>query len=135
MGIVVTIFMLLGLLLVSPVPVISLKKYIHVKELMNFIGFGLLCAGLWNFGWFGFRHFHSFWGQAAVVSGLCMMVIAVFIIDKYGLINGGAVSVLFSRICLLLKPFYAAFFLGLLLSFCLYFVTLVQLNLGYSIIQ
>ncbi|MGH1441105.1 MAG: hypothetical protein ACRBBR_13390 [Cellvibrionaceae bacterium] len=135
MGIVVTLFMLLALLLVSPIPVVNLKKCMHIKGLVPFIGFGLLCMGLWNALWFGIRHWHLFWGQAALVSGLCMVVLAVFIIDKHNLIKEGALSVLFKRISVLLQPVYIVFLLGLLVSFFLYFVTLVQLNLGYPIVS
>lgn len=135
MGIVVTLFMLLALLLVSPIPVVNLKKCMHIKGLVSFIGFGLLCMGLWNALWFGIRHWHLFWGQAALVSGLCMVVLAVFIIHKHNLIKEGALSVLFKRISVLLQPVYIVFLLGLLVSFFLYFVTLIQLNLGYPIVS
>jgi len=135
MGIVVTFFMLLALLLESPIPALNLNRCHHVKRFISFIGFGLMMAGVWNLGWFGFRHMTAFWGQAAIVSGLCMIVIAVSIIDKHALIEGGSLAVFFNRKSLLLQPFYDLFLSGLFLSFLLYFVTLVRLNLDYSIIQ
>lgn len=127
MGIVVTVFMLLGLLLVSPLPVLNLKKYKGNVSFVRFVGFGLLLMGLWNLLWFGLRHLQLFWGQAAVVSGLFMIVVAILILGEQSFQN--------NKIYIKFKVLSVFFIVGLFLSFLLYAVTLIQLNLGYGIIS
>ncbi len=77
---------------------------------------GLALMALWNVFWFGLRHLEQFWGQAAVISGLVMVLAALDL-------AGRRVNV----------P-RTAIVLGLLASFALYAITLVRLNLGLSVI-
>ncbi|MGS2717291.1 hypothetical protein ACVBE9_03910 [Eionea flava] len=94
----------------------------------------LLLAGLWNSLWFGLRHLEQFWGIAALVSGIVMVMMSV-------LIAGDAVNKTaryYSYIQLVyryIKPIAAVVNVVLLCSFILYAVTLVQLNLGMEIIR
>ena len=134
MGIVVTIFMLLGLLMVSPFSKVSLGDKRHNTQVANVIGNGLLLAGLWNALWHGVRHIEYFWGVAALVSGVFMVLVAVMIIVKYGSSSLSSHAVLVS-IEQKISPLSLLWIVGLFGSFCLYAVTLVQLNLGLAIIH
>lgn len=129
MGIVVTIAMLLGLIVFIP----KLKYYIKIQQGL-FIGCFLLFAGLWNSLWFGLRHWQVFWGYAAIISGVAMVLASVLILKDY------KDSFLLSKKWLnnaytLLYPLRAFIVVVLFLSFLLYTVTLVRLNLGMSIIS
>ncbi|MBJ7537916.1 hypothetical protein [Marinomonas transparens] len=68
MGIVVTVFMILILLLSVPNPLLQrLQKYQGEIALWAFL------AGLWNVAWYGLQHMGEFWGNAALISGLLML--------------------------------------------------------------
>ena len=133
MGIVVTVFMLLGLLMVSPLTRLSLGSTRQDNRLANFIGVGLLLAGLWSFCWHGLRFLNEFWGLAALVSGMFMIMVAVIILNRYAnttLVNHSIMTSVYK----LINPLAFVWIVGLLLSFVLYAVTLVRLNLGLPII-
>lgn len=134
MGIVVTVCMLLGLLMVSPLSWLSLGAQRHNIQLANVIGFALLFAGLWNSLWHGLRYLHSFWGMAALVSGVFMVLVAVIILKEYGR-SQLASSTAFQRLYKGISPLSLTWTVGLLASLGLYAVTLVRLNLGLSIIH
>ncbi|MFT6386906.1 MAG: hypothetical protein ACJAUP_000275 [Cellvibrionaceae bacterium] len=140
MGIVVTVFMLLGLLMVSPIKLLNLKQYEHKVSVIDFVGFSLLFAGLWNVLWFGLNHITLFWGLAAMISGVFMILVAIFILgackqsrDSSNRLKSGVLKIA-TKLAQNLQPIYYVAVLGLLLSFLLYALTLVRLNLGYSII-
>ncbi len=128
MGIVVTIFMLLGLLVISPWSKLSLGTLRANIKMINFIAGGLLLTGLWNSLWHGLRYLDHFWGLAALISGFFMVVTAVIIFVDYGKKTG------FEKIYSCIKPLSLFWLIGLLVSFLLYAITLIQLNLGYPII-
>lgn len=129
MGIVVTIAMLLGLVVLIP-----LTKGVFKSHQVIFIGRFLLLAGLWNALWFGLRHLGVFWGLAAIVSGLAMVMAAVLMIKQNQ-------DPLFSRSQIVsgaykvLKPFKPVIIALVIASFGLYAITLIRLNLGLAIIQ
>ncbi len=79
MGTIVTVCMLIGLI-VGAVTTNSSQK----KSLPNWltipIGVVVFAGGAWNTFWHGLRHPTEFWGIAALVSGLFMMLVAVSII-------------------------------------------------------
>ncbi len=77
----------------------------------------LSLLGLWNIAWYGMRNVETFWGQAAVITGVIMLL--------------GALQLSERRILL---PKLAVF-IGLIASFTLYAVTIVRLNLGLPIIN
>lgn len=77
---------------------------------------GLVLLGLWNTLWYGLRHLEQFWGQAAIITGLIMLMAALDL-------SGRRLSVP--------RPVIVA---ALFASFALYAVTLVRLNLGLNII-
>lgn len=45
---------------------------------------GLLLAGLWNSLWYRLRHMANFWRQAALVSGLLMVAVAMLLPVQHG---------------------------------------------------
>ena len=72
--------------------------------------------GLWNIAWYGMRNIETFWGQAAIITGVAMLMASL---DLTG------------RRVLLPRPMVV---IALLASFSLYAITLVRLNLGLPII-
>ncbi|ETX12698.1 hypothetical protein MUS1_02480 [Marinomonas ushuaiensis DSM 15871] len=72
MGIVVTIFMTLILFLSVSGPVErTLKKFQYSIFLVAFL------LGAWNAFWYGAQHIYDFWGMAAMISGVLMMLISL----------------------------------------------------------
>jgi len=78
MGTIVMFCMLIGLLVATPY---SLLK--HLKPLPRaiamVIGGLVLLAGAWNTFWHGIQNLTNSWGQAALVSGVFMMLTALYI--------------------------------------------------------
>ena len=77
MGTIVTVCMFVGVLLASGIPLFRSLP----RPLMNAGGGVVLLAGLWNTLWYGLQNFSEFWGFAALVSGILMIVTAVFILN------------------------------------------------------
>ena len=75
MGIVVTVFMILILLLSVPNP---LKRTLG-KAQYTLASFALL-AGLWNVFWYALQFVGTFWGNAALVSGILMIITSLLLI-------------------------------------------------------
>jgi len=125
-GIVVTVAMLAALcvFIVKPISIFRKPSFKNVKAHF-LIGVFLLIAGVWNALWYGAQHLSQFWGQAAFISGLIMAVSAVVILTS--LRRPGEVV---AR-----RWFHWLLIVGLLLSFLLYAITLIQLNLGMEIIR
>ena len=132
MGIVVCVFMLLGLLVLWPWSASDPGPQRRRSTAVTSIAIGVLLAGSWNALWHGLRHLDAFWGIAALVSGILMMATAWRVLQRpqqghmpadrgSGRSAGGGMA---DRLL----------FAGLLASFALYAGTLVQLNLGYAII-
>jgi len=133
MGIVVTVFMLLGLLLVSPWLPNRLRFLRDNSALTGALGAGLFAAGLWNALWHGLRHLGDFWGLAALVSGTLMVGVAVVALEERSQFGASRIGWL-SRSYRAIRPLSLPISVGLLACFLLYATTLVRLNLGYSII-
>lgn len=123
MGIVVAVAMLLGLLMLLPLP--ALRPLQHSMYAAMIVSALLMACGLWN-SLYGLTHWQAFWGIAALVSGV-VMILASFL--TY---SGKTHLPTWLAKVVLLK---AAIITALLLCFGLYSVTLVQLNLGYPIIH
>lgn len=115
MGIVVTLIMLTGLW--SAVSRRSLQR-----QSLYLVAALLMIGGLWNAAWYGLQHTDEFWGQAALVSGVFMMVWSVILLLEN----------LSKRVPKLISIFVL---LGLSVSFLLYAISLIQLNLGMDIIR
>lgn len=128
MGIVVTVFMYLILLLSVSNPLQAwLQKY--QKDL----ALGALLAGVWNAGWYGVQNLGEFWGNAALVSGLLMIYTSLPLLVlpdtwpaflRYGLLKAKKIhkrmSLYVNRIALL----------ALLGCAIVYSHTLILLNIG-----
>lgn len=123
MGIVVTIVMFLGIIFL-------LKPY--ANKYTSAVAVLLIVFGGWNALWHGVRHWQEFWGVAALVSGTFMLFAALLLLARskpallchYAVFSDNTVT-----------WFRRGIVLGLMLHFLLYFITLVQLNLGYPIIR
>lgn len=133
MGIVVTIIMLLGLSMVWPVPLLHRLLQRNTIASANLIALLLLLAGLWNSLWFGVQHITMFWGVAALVSGVLMVLLSVLVAIAHGSEFWKVRPVLL--VCSKMQPIALWIKSGLLVCFLLYAVTLIQLNLGMSILQ
>ena len=76
MGTVVTVCMFTGLLVAAPLAALK-----NIPILLRKICAGVvMVAGLWNVLWYGLQHFAEFWGMAALISGLLMIVTAAYIL-------------------------------------------------------
>jgi uncharacterized membrane protein len=134
MGIVVSVIMLLGLCWLLPVPVIQARLLKSASSSANTVSALLLCGGLWNSVWFGLQHLAIFWGIAALISGILMALVSIIVFVQHGSGRLQEVEWL-QRLYQLIQPLTLVLAVGLLLSFLLYAVTLVQLNLGMPILQ
>ncbi len=132
MGIVVTIIMLFGLYVALPLPLSVFKKPQGVGA--NVIGFALLLGGIWNSFWHGLRYLDYFWGIAALISGFFMILVAIVILKQNGSQSVSS-NVVIAAFYKTINPLSIVWITGLLLSFLLYFITLVRLNLGLPIIS
>ncbi|MBD5770964.1 hypothetical protein [Marinomonas colpomeniae] len=126
MGIVVTVFMALILFLSVPGPVErTLKKFQYSIFLVAFL------LGAWNAFWYGAQHIYDFWGMAAMISGLLMMLTSlsnvslkgspIFIKNTFGWLQ--------SKVNSLPQGFNELTLLMLLGCVGIYGYTLISLNL------
>ena len=126
MGIVVTIAMLLGLVILRPTPWNNTHSEKQDLRVVTFTSASLALFGLWNVAWYGFRHFDQFWGWTAIISGLSMIFAAIIIMVERTNQNTSTGTWLAA-----IRGFVVAVLAS---SFILYAVTLVQLNLGLPIV-
>ncbi len=78
MGTIMAGTMLIGVLFASRLPVLSKTPAL----LQKLIGVLVLLGGLWNFLWYSLRHLTEFWGIAALVSGLLMIIVGCYLIKE-----------------------------------------------------
>ena len=142
MGIVVCVVMLLGVLMLTHQPQMLWQKFLHkrgAKITKSVIRIALFLLGVWNAGWYGAVNFDDFWGKAALISGLFMIVASFLLMGEHAVFDKkssrGKDIVLLSQIYEYLEQYRWLVVIGLAGSFLLYFVTLVRLNLGYPIIH
>lgn len=76
MGTIVTFCMFIGLIVAAPAPFIQKTP----RALKLIVGYIVMVAGLWNVLWYAVQHLTEFWGLAALVSGVLMILTAIFII-------------------------------------------------------
>ncbi len=126
MGIVVAVSMLLGLIILRPTPWRSHHREKQDLRLVTFTTASLVIFGLWNVLWYGLRHLSYFWGWAAIISGLTMLVAAMIIFME----RSNPLSATESW----LGAARGTVVLVLALSFVLYAVTIIQINLHLPII-
>ncbi|NNC99188.1 MAG: hypothetical protein HKN85_03305 [Gammaproteobacteria bacterium] len=132
MGFVVCIALFLGVVMFMPLPwqatraVNPLMVYFH--RLTPFL---LVIVGCWNCFWYAMRNPDTFWGTAALVSGIAMLLAGLLL----GMQSREQDQHLQARVYRTLKPFRLPVFVVLLASFLLYFITIIQLNLGLPIIS
>jgi len=75
MGTIMAGCMLLGVVFAAKLPIFSRLPDFILKA----IGALVLLAGLWNFLWYSLQHFTEFWGVAAFVSGILMIVTGLYL--------------------------------------------------------
>ena len=118
MGIVVTLAMLMAIMVMLAVMFRVSDKGLRSVTMRRIAGTFVLICGLWNAFWHGVQHLNEFWGQAALGSGLVMIISTLAIL---GVIRS--------------RPIRWSILAGLMAFFLLYAITLIRLNLGYSIIR
>jgi hypothetical protein len=129
MGIVVAVLMGLGVLLAWPWPSEAMRRWQEKPQRSGTVATGLMLGGLWNSAWHGLRHLGDFWGQAALVSGILMMAVAVLLVVERSPAGWGHFAAV-RAVYKLIKPVSGVLVVGLLACFILYAVALVRLNLG-----
>jgi hypothetical protein len=132
MGIVVCVFMFLGLLVAAPWVPPGLRHLRKSPRVVDVVAWGLLLAGLWNVLWYGLRHLAEFWGLAALISGSVMILVAIALLVEPGSGAWRQQSAAI-RTRAALKPIASLLVAALGLCFLVYAVALVRLNLGLSI--
>ena len=127
MGIVMTIFMALALLLSVPNPARA-KLKTHKDWLSSLI----LLAGIWNLFWYGSQHLGEFWGNMACVSG-ALMILASFPLlpaKRWPAPVGVRLLALQKKARGFPQGLFELSLAGLFLCFCFYSYTLLMLNLS-----
>jgi len=113
MGTIVTVCMLIGLLFSVPYALNGrLKRLPDIVAWL--VGALVFVAGGWNTFWHGLRNLNNFWGIAALISGVFMMLTAIYIMQIRSLPKG------LRRIRLIVLA-------GLFLCFLLYAITIARL--------
>ena len=127
MGIVVTVFMVLILILSIPNPI---EKRLHNHRQKIFIATFLM--GAWNALWYGAQNTEEFWGLAALLSGSIMMITSLpnLPLEKSPAFIKHTLGWIQSKVKLLPQGFNEFMLLMLLACTCLYTYTLIQLNLS-----
>jgi len=79
MGTIVTVCMLIGLL--AATPYLVSKQLKPLPRIVAWIVGGIvLLGGIWNTFWHGIRHLTDAWGQAALISGVFMMLTGLYLV-------------------------------------------------------
>lgn len=79
MGTIVTVVMFTGLLFATRLPGLNLIQRLPLL-LRQIVGGIVTLAGAWNVFWHAIRHLTEFWGIAALVSGVLMIITGIYII-------------------------------------------------------
>jgi len=78
MGTIVTVCMLIGLLFATPYMVSKQLKPLPAA-LATIVGGVVFLGGFWNTFWHGIQNLSNAWGQAALISGIFMMLTGLYI--------------------------------------------------------
>ena len=76
MGTIVAACMFIGVLAAAEIPLIRKLP----SAVMKFLGLVVFAAGAWNVLWYALRHITEFWGLAALVSGLLMLITSGYLL-------------------------------------------------------
>ena len=76
MGTIVTVCMLVGVIVATPIALVT-KSPLLLRKAGACV---VLAAGLWNVLWYGLQHLTEFWGVAALVSGLLMITTTGYVL-------------------------------------------------------
>lgn len=141
MGVVVCIAMLFGLGAMMLRPDCSSENPLHIiiRNIRAGVPLVLFGSGTWNAFWYGIANSQFFWGKAALVSGLFMIAASIILVVENQLGSRSQLanieSLFINKLYQRLRPMRIIVLLGLGMSFLLYAITLIQLNLGYPIIR
>lgn len=80
MGTIMTSCMVTGVLFATRLPVLRTVQLlpVGVKKMIASLVFA---AGVWNVFWYALRHLTEFWGVAALVSGVLMLLTSAYIFN------------------------------------------------------
>ena len=134
MGIVVCISMLLGLCVLQPTPWNSTKRAKQAPKLVLFVAVALLGLGLWNLV-YGYLNINGFWKLASIVSGIAMVMASVYVFNERNIMAEDVNNNTDNHSNFSNSALRKAVVAVLALSFLVYAVTLIQLNLGYPILR
>ena len=101
MGTIMTSCMVLGLLFATRLPLLNQLQRLPVP-IRNTVAGVVFLAGCWNVFWYALRHLTEFWGVAALVSGLLLLLTSVLIYDPRRLpavVQRSRAAVLFMLLC------------------------------------
>lgn len=124
MGFVVTVSMWLILLMSVPNP---LRAWLQKRQ--GALALWTLLAGVWNSAWHGSQHLGEFWGNAAFISGLLMVLTSLLLlkVEKWPSTLKTMVQT-YQTVCPKTLHYLALFALAICAA--LYAFTLIQLNLS-----
>ncbi|MGY0216173.1 hypothetical protein ACWJJH_02170 [Endozoicomonadaceae bacterium StTr2] len=98
MGTLMASAMVIGLVTATPSPANRLLPEAVRKILRSLV----ILAGCWNVFWYSLQHLTEFWGQAALASGLLMVVTGFYITGEHHLpavLRKAKPVVLFALLC------------------------------------
>ena len=121
MGIVVCLSMLLGLVILQPTPWRKADRIEYPPKFVMFSAFALAVLGCW-YAVYGFLFIDGFWRWASLVTGAVMLLASMYIFLE---------RQTDARACTVRKIVVVL----LMVSFALYAITIIQLNLGYPIVR
>ena len=78
MGTIMALGMLIGVVFATPLGKYSLAQKLPLFVRRLVASFVLVC-GLWNFLWYASQHLGEKWGNAALVSGLLLIITALYL--------------------------------------------------------
>lgn len=127
MGVVVTVFMVLILFLSFPNPIE--KRLSTYQQKIFSVAFVL---GAWNAFWYGSQNFEEFWGIAALISGVTMMITCLpnILLDTSPRFIKTPLGWIQNKINVLPAGFKELMLLMLLGCTGIYSYTLIQINLS-----
>jgi len=84
MGTIMAASMLLGVIFATRLPVLSLVQKLP-QVIIKGVAVLVFSAGLWNVFWYASQHLGERWGNAALMSGLLMLITAAYISHSHKL--------------------------------------------------
>jgi hypothetical protein len=84
MGTIITVCMLIALLFSTRLPLLKNIQRLP-RSFRRAVSILVFAAGCWNILWYAVRHFKEFWGLAALISGLLMLITSMYMLDAHRL--------------------------------------------------